>query len=129
LVASGTSQTGTVEKFLNSGSAAAPAFPVTPADLITGDFPPAQGLADFNCDGALDVVVSSNGCAFAGSSCPGTPGLSILPAHAAGFDAAQTTAIDPPCDSFVIYDFNNDGYPDIAAGASGSTITVLMNVP
>ncbi|MGZ3441133.1 MAG: FG-GAP repeat domain-containing protein, partial [Polyangia bacterium] len=126
LVASGTSQTGTVEKFLNSGSAAAPAFPVTPADIITGDFPAAQGLADFNCDGTLDIAVSTNGCVASDPNCPGgvaqPPNMWILPGHGTGYDAAVTIGIPVGADSLVIADFNNDGYPDIAAGASGSTI-------
>ncbi len=132
VISQGTSQTGVVDIYKNTGSATAPAYPMTAPENAVLDLPIFAGVADFNCDGALDVVVSSNGCAFAGSSCPGTPGLSILPAHGAGFDGAQTTVIDPPCDSFVIYDFNNDGNADVACGGgdtNANTINLLLSAP
>jgi hypothetical protein len=133
LVASGTSQTGTVEKFLNSGVASLPAFPSSPMDITTGDFPAAQGLADFNCDGTLDIAVSTNGCDPADVSCPANmsqpPNMWLLPGHGTGYDAALTTGIPQGADSLVIGDFNEDGYPDLAAGAAGSEVTVLINGP
>lgn len=135
LVASGTSQTGTVEKFLNTGTAAAPAFPVTPVDIPTGDLPVAQGFADFNCDGTLDIAVSTNGCdpANAPPSCPGDayqpPNLWILPGHGAGYDPALATQIPVGTYNVVIADFNGDGYPDVATGSAASAITVLIDTP
>jgi hypothetical protein len=133
LVASGTIVPGTIEKFLNTGTAAAPAFPVTPADINTGDAPAAQGFADFNCDGTLDIAVSTLGCAAGSQNCPPPAGeppvLWILPGHGAGYDAALTTAIPGGAYNLAIADFNNDGYPDIAVASGGTTVTVLMNAP
>ena len=133
LSASATTSTGTVEKFLNSGSATAPAFPVTPVDIVTGDLPIAQGFADFNCDGVLDIAVSTNGCNPLNTTCPGgtaqPPNLWILPGHGTGYDAAITTGIPLGADSLAIGDFNGDGYPDIVAGAAGTTVTVLVTAP
>jgi hypothetical protein len=133
LVASATTQPGTVEKFLNSGTATAPAFPTTPVDINTGDSPQAQGFADFNCDGVLDIAVSTNGCDPANVTCPGgtaqPPGMWILAGHGTGYDPAVTVGIPLGPDNIVIADFNNDGYPDIATGSSGSAVTVLIMMP
>jgi hypothetical protein len=133
LVASATTQTGTVEKFLNTGTAAAPAYPGTPTDIITGDLPMAQGLADFNCDGTLDIAVSTNGCHVSDPNCPGTvdqpPNMWLLPGLGTSYDTAITTGIPVGADSLAIADLNNDGYPDIVAGAAGTAVTVLMNAP
>ena len=133
LVASATTQPGTVEKFLNSGTATAPAFPTTPVDINTGDSPVAQGFADFNCDGVLDIAASTNGCDPANTTCPGgtaqPPAMWIYPGHGTGYDPVVTTAIPLGTDNIVIADFNNDGYPDIVTGSGASAVTVLITTP
>jgi hypothetical protein len=135
LVASGTSGPGTVEEFLNTGSNTAPAFPAKPTDIPTGDLPNAQGFADFNCDGTLDIAVSTIGCdqANAPPSCPSMmsqpPNFWLLPGHGTGYDAALTTSIPGGAYNLAIADFNGDGYPDLALASNGTTVTVLMNTP
>jgi hypothetical protein len=133
LVASGTITPGTVEKFVNSGTATAPAFPNTPADINTGDAPVAQGFADFNCDGTLDIVASTLGCSPGDQNCPPAQGeppvMWLLPGHGTGYDAAQTTSVGAGPWNLAIGDFNEDGYPDVALAGDGTTITVLVNGP
>jgi len=133
LVASGTITPGTVEKFVNTGTASAPAFPNTPTDINTGDAPIAQGFADFNCDGTLDIAVSTLGCSPGDQNCPPPQGeppvMWLLPGHGAGYDAAQTTSVGAGPWNLAIGDFNEDGYPDVALAGDGTTITVLINGP
>ena len=57
-----TTQTGTFEVFLNTGTKTAPAFPATPTDIATNDLPQTAQLADFNCDGLVDIAASTDGC-------------------------------------------------------------------
>jgi hypothetical protein len=131
----GAQQPGNVEPFINTGTTTAPAFPATPTNIPTGDRPVAQGFADFNCDGTVDLAVSSNGCdqSNAPPNCPNStsqaPWFSIIPGHGAGWDAAITTTIPLGAYNFGIADFNGDGYPDIAAASGGTTVTVMINAP
>jgi hypothetical protein len=131
LVQSGTIVPGNIEKFVNSGTATAPAFPNTPADIATGDAPVAQGFADFNCDGVLDIVASTLGCSPGSQNCPPAQGeppvMWLLPGHGTGYDAAQTTSVGAGPWNLAIGDFNEDGYPDVALAGDGTTITVLLN--
>ena len=117
----------------HSGTTTAPAFPATPTDINTGDAPAAQGFADFNCDGTLDIAVSTLGCAPGSMNCPPPAGeppvMWILPGHGAGYDAALTTSIQGGAYNLAIGDFNSDGYPDVALAADGTTVTVLINGP
>lgn len=133
LVQSGTITPGTVEKFLNSGSATAPDFPATPVDIDTGDAPVAQGFADFNCDGVLDIAVTTLGCSPGDQNCPPPQGeppvLWILPGHGTSYDAALTTSIPGGAYNLAIGDFNGDGYPDLVTASGGTTVTVLVNTP
>ncbi|HWE29378.1 MAG TPA: VCBS repeat-containing protein, partial [Polyangia bacterium] len=133
LAASGTTQPGTIEKFVNGGSATAPSFPATPVDIATGDSPVAQGFADFNCDGVLDIAVTTLGCNAGDQNCPPPTGeppvLWILPGHGTGYDAALTTMIPTGAYNLAIADFNHDGYPDLVAASGGTTVTVLINTP
>jgi hypothetical protein len=133
LVQSGTITPGTIEKFVNTGTNTAPTFPVTPTDIATGDAPAAQGFADFNCDGVLDIAVTTLGCSAGSQNCPPAQGeppvLWILPGHGTGYDAAITTPIPGGAYNLAIGDFNGDGYPDIAAASDGTTVTVLINTP
>ncbi|HXU74507.1 MAG TPA: VCBS repeat-containing protein [Polyangia bacterium] len=131
VIASGTSQPGDIYMFKNSGTANAPSFPVFAKTIDVGDEPLVVAMADFNCDGALDIVSSSNGCQPA-QGCSGGPALWVLPGAGTSFGAMQTTTIDPYCDSFAIADFNGDGYPDIACGGgsgNSKSINLLLSTP
>jgi large repetitive protein len=132
VIASGTSQTGEIYRYKNSGSATLPTFPLMATEFSVGDLPIDAVMADMNCDGKLDIVASSNGCAAAGQSCSGTPNVWVHPAAGTSFNAAITTAIDPYCDNLIVADFNNDGYPDIACGGGmgvPSSINLLIAKP
>jgi hypothetical protein len=134
LIAEGSSDFGGVYRFRNTGTAAAPAFPVIPVRVDTApvQLPGTVGVADFNCDGKLDLVVGTNGCAYDNQSCQGGPLVAVMTANGTGYDAPQTTTVEPECDNVVVYDFNHDGYPDIACGGgntTANTINVLLSAP
>ena len=67
--ASGSSVPGEIDMFLNSGSATGPAFPVTPKENPVGDIPLDVTMADFNCDGKLDIASASAGCTQSTQGC------------------------------------------------------------
>jgi len=134
VIAEKSSDYGGVYKFRNTGTATAPAFAVAPvrADTAPVQLPGSVGVGDFNCDGKLDLVVGTNGCAYESQSCTGGAVVGIMTANGTGYDAPQTTTIEPECDNVVVYDFNNDGYPDVACGGGDTTansINVLLSGP
>jgi hypothetical protein len=134
VAASDTSMPGAIEKLVNSGVPATPAFPSTPNAISTMDLPVAQAFADFNCDGVPDVAVSTNGCTTTQGQCPGgnnEPSLLwVMPGSVAGgYGSASSTSIPIGTRNIAIADFNNDGYADIITGAGGTEVTLLMNTP
>lgn len=131
LAPSATTNPGTFEVFLNSGTKTAPAFPTTPTDISTMNSPLTMKLADFNCDGLPDIAASTNGCEFDPDGCTASnnepPELWVMPGHGTGYDAAIPYRIAIGANSIVVVDANRDGYPDVVAGSLGTTITVLLN--
>ncbi len=133
VIAAGTSVPGQIYMFKNSGTQTAPAFPVVGTMIYVGDIPVAVAMADFNCDGKLDIIASSNGCEQDTQSCTNDvdqpPEFWELPGNGTGFNPRSTATIIPYCNNFVVADFNSDGYLDVACGGSGSTFNLLINGP
>jgi len=88
-------------------------------------------MADFNCDGTLDIAAASSGCEQATQGCTNgvdqPPALWLLPGHGNGFDARIDIDVPAYCDNIVVADFNGDGYTDLACGSGGNSINVLLN--
>lgn len=87
------------------------------------------GVADFNGDGNLDIVVANNSNATGGTS-SGAYSTIFFGNGAGGFTLAQTLApggvINP--DFIAIGDYNGDGFPDIAvANNASNTIDIYLN--
>jgi len=134
VIAEQSSDFGGVYMFRNTGTAAAPAFATFPVRIDTApiQLPKSVGVADFNCDGKPDLVVGTNGCAYESQTCTGGPVVGVMTADGTAYDAPQTTTIEPDCGNVVIYDFNHDGYPDVACGGgdtTASTINVMLSAP
>lgn len=134
LIAEQSSDFGGVYKFRNTGTPTAPAFPAIPvrADTAPVQLPGTLGVGDFNCDGKLDLVVGTNGCAYDSQTCTGGPLVAVMTANGTGYDAPQTTTTEPDCGNVVVYDLNHDGYPDVACGGgdtTANTINVLLSAP
>jgi hypothetical protein len=134
VIAEGSSDYGGVYMFRNTGTATAPTFPAIPVEIDTApvQLPGTVAMADFSCDGKLDLVVGTNGCSYDSQSCTGGPVIAVMTADGTAYDAPQTTTIEPECDNVVVYDFNHDGYPDVACGggdATANTINVLLSGP
>jgi hypothetical protein len=117
VIAEATTSPGDVDVFINTGTAAAPAFPVSGSEFPVGDSPLALIVGDFTCDGKPDIVTSSAGT---------VNKLWVLPRLGTGYDTPQPTDITGAV-NLVSADFNHDGYPDIATGGPGTTIKVLLH--
>jgi hypothetical protein len=117
VIAESTTTPGDVDVFINTGTAAAPAFPVSGSEFPVGDSPLALIVGDFTCDGKPDIVTSSAGT---------VNKLWVLPRLGTGYDTPQPTDIIGAF-NLVSADFNHDGYPDIATGGPGTTIKVLLH--
>jgi len=98
--------------------------PRTTYEVGTG--PAAVALVDLNGDGHLDVVVANRGKLLS----PGQT-LSVLMGNGTGCLAKPQTVVVPPWPTVLaVGDFNQDGRPDLAVGASESksrSVTLLLN--
>jgi hypothetical protein len=124
---------GIVAKLVNGGTATAPSFPAMPTTIPTGDLPGAQAFGDFNCDGLVDLAVSTNGCSTLSDQCPGgndePPVVWMYLNNGSGYDLVSTTSIPLGGTSLAVADLDRDGYLDLVASANGSAVTVLRNTP
>ncbi len=84
-----------------------------------GDRPTAVGVADFNADGAPDIVTAN-----------GDLDLSFLPGLGDGsFPTHTRIRLDYHQRALAIADFNNDGAPDVGLSQlSGDQVMLLINV-
>ncbi|HEX4457533.1 MAG TPA: VCBS repeat-containing protein, partial [Polyangia bacterium] len=132
VIASGTSIPGQILFFKNSGTSTIPSFPNAGVEYDVGDIPVNVAMADFNCDGKLDVASASDGCEVQQSCSTNmdeTPSLWIALGHASTFDPYETNSLPYGCLNMLVDDFNGDGYPDIVCGSDDKGINVLLNTP
>jgi len=94
---------------------------IAPRTFSTGGrYPQGIAVADFNRDGKLDAAVSN-------ASGYNRDSVGILLGNGDGtFRAPATYPVTSPLGAIVAGDFNNDGYPDVAAMENGG-IQVLLN--
>jgi FG-GAP-like repeat len=128
VISQGTSDTGVIFFFKNSGTKLLPSFPITGVELDIEDLPIALAMGDFNCDGKDDFVTSTNGCS-SGCDANSPPEIGISLAHGTSYDPPLITNINDGCYTPIVADLNGDGYLDVLCSASGNTVSVLLNTP
>jgi len=116
--AGNTADPGGVLIFLNQGNGAFQA----PASYQVGFNPTSLAAADFNGDGALDLVVTSTGASFTGSF------VGVLLNNGNGtFAPPAAVATEFGARSIAVADLDLDGKPDLAIGhCCGVTHTTFM---